>query len=153
AFQVRPTRRLGCRPPKPRPPRRPTGARRSRQTRPRATRSTPGSSRGTELEQVLFSTLEQYNLVFVEDGDGLIRHSRGVVRRDGSPGDLRDVQNRWSTVFGIDSNGAVLIRPDGLLLGALETPAANPHQLCMNALERLSFRTHVERQQGRALRY
>src|SRR5262245_60319266 len=45
AFQVRATRRLGCRPPKPRPPRRPTGARRSRQTRPRATRSTPGFSR------------------------------------------------------------------------------------------------------------
>src|SRR5262245_34113508 len=75
---------------------------------------------------VLFSTLEQYNLVFVEDGDGLIRHSRGVVRRDGLRGYLRDVQNHWSTVFGIDSNGAMVIRPDGFIAWRARDTSGEP---------------------------
>jgi putative polyketide hydroxylase len=56
-------------------------------------------------------------------------------------GDLRDVDGRWSTVYGVGADGAVLVRPDGFIAwrgraGAVPTPASFDQ-----ALEALSFRS------------
>jgi putative polyketide hydroxylase len=58
----------------------------------------------------------------------------------GHDGDLRDVDNRWSTAYGVGGNGAVLIRPDGFIAWRAGNSGHEPETALRDALERLSFR-------------
>src|SRR5262245_41902790 len=67
----------------------------------------------------------------------------GVVWHGMQPaGDLEDVANRFSTAYGVGSDGVVLIRPDGFIAWRHVT-AADGAALLDAALERLWIRTAV----------
>jgi hypothetical protein len=53
-------------------------------------------------------------------------------------GDLEDVANRFSTAYGVGTDGAVLIRPDGFIAWRHANPADGARALD-DALERLSI--------------
>jgi putative polyketide hydroxylase len=55
----------------------------------------------------------------------------------GPHGDLGDVQDRWSTAFGVAADGAVLIRPDGFV--AWRARGGSGETGLQDVLERLSF--------------
>jgi putative polyketide hydroxylase len=59
--------------------------------------------------------------------------------RAGSDGDLRDVENRWATVYGADSAGTVLIRPDGFIAWRSRTSTNTPDAVLRSTFEQLSF--------------
>ncbi len=65
----------------------------------------------------------------------------GVVWHGIQPaGDLDDVANRFSTAYGVGTNGAVLIRPDGFVAWRHATAAADGARALDDALERLWIR-------------
>ena len=67
----------------------------------------------------------------------------GVVWHGIHPaGNLEDVANRFATAFGVGTDGAVLIRPDGFIAWRQVTAAAGPRDLD-DALARLGIRTAV----------
>jgi putative polyketide hydroxylase len=51
-----------------------------------------------------------------------------VARRIGAGGDLEDVDGRWPSAYGISSTGAVLVRPDGLVMWRAEANVEHPEQ-------------------------
>src|SRR5262245_34310031 len=51
-----------------------------------------------------------------------------VARRIGAGGDLVDVDGRWPSAHGVNSTGAVLVRPDGLIACRAEGRVAHPEQ-------------------------
>jgi hypothetical protein len=53
---------------------------------------------------------------------------RLVARRIGAGGDLVDVDGRWPSAYGVSSNGAVLVRPDGLVCWRAEERVEHPEQ-------------------------
>jgi putative polyketide hydroxylase len=55
-------------------------------------------------------------------------------------GDLRDVENRWQTAYGVSAEGAVLIRPDGFIAWRSRDCQVDPETALHNVLEHLSFR-------------
>jgi putative polyketide hydroxylase len=62
--------------------------------------------------------------------EALCRSTRGtelgVVHHGIAPaGDLQDVHGRWSAAYGVDADGAVLIRPDGFVAWRRRTPGAD----------------------------
>jgi len=63
----------------------------------------------------------------------------GVVWHGIEPaGDLEDVANRFSTAYGVGSDGAVLIRPDGFIAWR-HANAADGARALDDALERLAI--------------
>jgi putative polyketide hydroxylase len=58
---------------------------------------------------------------------------------DGPDGDVRDLNNRWSSVYDVGQEGAVLIRPDGFIAWRSRT-ASDPEAALGSAFERLGFR-------------
>ena len=61
----------------------------------------------------------------------------------GPAGDLLDVEQRWSAAYGVPSNGAVLIRPDGFIAWRGEAPAVEAQTALVQALERWAGRSSV----------
>jgi putative polyketide hydroxylase len=55
-------------------------------------------------------------------------------------GDLEDVADRFSTAYGVGTDGAVLIRPDGFIAWR-HVKAADGTRALDDALERLSWRS------------
>ena len=53
---------------------------------------------------------------------------RLVARRIGAGGDLVDVDGRWPAAYGVRSSGAVLVRPDGLVVWRAEASVEHPEQ-------------------------
>ena len=53
---------------------------------------------------------------------------RLVARRIGVGGDLVDVERRWPSAYGVSSSGAVLVRPDGLVMWRAELSVEHPEQ-------------------------
>jgi hypothetical protein len=51
-----------------------------------------------------------------------------VVRRIGDEGDFVDVDGCWPSAYGINSTGAVLVRPDGLVSWRAEVSVEHPEQ-------------------------
>ena len=58
-------------------------------------------------------------------------------------GDLEDISNRWSSAYGVDADGAVLVRPDGFIAWRRRTAAGDAETPFNDALERLLMRTTV----------
>jgi putative polyketide hydroxylase len=59
-------------------------------------------------------------------------------------GDLGDAANRWSTAYGVDDDGAVLIRPDGFIAWRRSTADGEAASAFDAALEHLQIRTGVK---------
>jgi hypothetical protein len=55
-------------------------------------------------------------------------------------GDLHDVDERWSTAYGVDADGAVLIRPDGMVAWRRHTSEGDAKGALDAALEQLLMR-------------
>jgi putative polyketide hydroxylase len=66
---------------------------------------------------------------------GLHCHNVGPV------GDLRDVEHRWSAAYGVPSDGAVLIRPDGFIAWRGNAPVSDAQAALGQALERWAGRS------------
>jgi tetracenomycin A2 monooxygenase-dioxygenase len=58
----------------------------------------------------------------------------------GPAGELRDVGNRWSAVYGVDQDGAVLIRPDGFVAWRRRDARAGAEAELDGALRRVLMR-------------
>jgi len=67
------------------------------------------------------------------DGTGVSHYHVG---RPGEPADLIDLENTWTGVYGIEGDGAVLVRPDGHVCWRARTSPAEYHGTGVNqALE------------------
>jgi putative polyketide hydroxylase len=55
--------------------------------------------------------------------------------RIGTDGDLGDPDGNWHQAYGVDSDGAVLVRPDGYVAWRSRTSASNPQQVLRAALD------------------
>jgi putative polyketide hydroxylase len=67
----------------------------------------------------------------------------------GSDGDLKDINNRWSSAHGVNADGAVLVRPDGFIAWRAREASDEPENVLRDVFERLSFHedSHVEVEQ------
>jgi hypothetical protein len=65
--------------------------------------------------------------------------------RVGSQGDLIDTENAWIGRAGLESGGALLVRPDGYVAWRSTAPTANPRQILEQAMAHLLGRTLVMR--------
>jgi hypothetical protein len=55
----------------------------------------------------------------------------------GGDGDLGDPDGDWHNAYGVDADGAVLVRPDGHVAWRSRSGASNPEDVLRNALDRL----------------
>jgi len=55
----------------------------------------------------------------------------------GKDGDLVDVDGNWHDAYGVDADGAVLVRPDGQVAWRSRSGASNPGEVLRTALDRL----------------
>ena len=55
----------------------------------------------------------------------------------GKDGDLADPDGNWHDAYGVDTDGAVLVRPDGHVAWRSRTSASNPLDVLRTALDRL----------------
>jgi 2-polyprenyl-6-methoxyphenol hydroxylase-like FAD-dependent oxidoreductase len=62
----------------------------------------------------------------------------------GSDGDVRDINNRWSSAYGVNVDGAVLVRPDGFIAWRAREASDEPEKVLRDVFERLSFREKTE---------
>ncbi len=60
--------------------------------------------------------------------------------RVGPDGDVRDVDHRWSPAYGVNADGAALIRPDGFIAWRGREASDQPEKVLRDVFERLSFR-------------
>jgi putative polyketide hydroxylase len=60
--------------------------------------------------------------------------------RAGPDGDLHDVDDRWSAVYGVARDGAVLVRPDGFIAWRARTSAPDPQVVLQSVFDRLRFK-------------
>jgi len=61
-----------------------------------------------------------------------------VARRIGAGGDLVELEGRWPSVYGVTSTGAVLVRPDGLVMWRAEASVEHPEQTLQAVLADLA---------------
>jgi hypothetical protein len=59
------------------------------------------------------------------------------VFKVGSDGDLADPDGNWHQAYGVDTDGAVLVRPDGHVAWRSRSAGSNPLQVLRTALDRL----------------
>jgi putative polyketide hydroxylase len=87
----------------------------------------------------------QFVLLAGSDGDGWRRAAQAigpswpplVVYTVGKDGDLGDPDGTWHDVYGVDTGGAVLVRPDGHVGWRSRSGAANPTEALRTALDEL----------------
>jgi putative polyketide hydroxylase len=60
-----------------------------------------------------------------------------VAHRIGPEGELQDVDHTWSETYGIEADGALLIRPDGFVAWRQHGMAPDPHKELRNVVERI----------------
>jgi 2-polyprenyl-6-methoxyphenol hydroxylase-like FAD-dependent oxidoreductase len=58
-----------------------------------------------------------------------------LAYRIGADGDLGDPDGNWHQAYGVDTDGAVLVRPDGYVAWRSRTSASNPQQVLRAALD------------------
>jgi putative polyketide hydroxylase len=82
-----------------------------------------------------------------QDGDGWREPAERIIDADrfnfqcyqiGS--DLQDIENRWSSYYGVNASGAALVRPDGFIAWRAKDAMEQPETVLRDVLERLSFR-------------
>jgi putative polyketide hydroxylase len=95
------------------------------------------------------STIDLFGPHFVllagSDGDAWRRAAQAigpswpplVVFTVGNDGDLTDPDGNWHQAYGVDTDGAVLVRPDGHVAWRSRSAASNPLQVLRAALDRL----------------
>jgi putative polyketide hydroxylase len=95
------------------------------------------------------STIDLFGPHFVllagPDGDAWRRAAQAIgpssppllVFTVGKDGDLGDPAGNWPEAYGVDTDGAVLVRPDGHVAWRSRTSASNPLEVLRTALDRL----------------
>ena len=73
----------------------------------------------------------------------------------GSEGNVRDFENRWAASYGVEQDGALLIRPDGFVAWRSRDRTADPEAALRSVFERLGFRAALmaRRNDGQCNRY
>jgi putative polyketide hydroxylase len=61
----------------------------------------------------------------------------------GADGDLEDPDGKWHEAYGVNTDGAVLVRPDGHVAWRSRSAASNPLEVLRTALDRLFGRIHA----------
>jgi hypothetical protein len=77
------------------------------------------------------------------DGDAWRRAAQGIATTlpplmaftIGKDGDLIDPDDNWHEAYGVDTDGAVLVRPDGHVAWRSRSGASNPMQVLRAALD------------------
>jgi hypothetical protein len=59
----------------------------------------------------------------------------------GAQGNVIDVDNRWTSAYGVRPNGATLIRPDGFIAWRANEARSNAVEVMRDAFERLMFKS------------
>jgi putative polyketide hydroxylase len=60
--------------------------------------------------------------------------------RIGSGGNLHDVENAWTSTYGVKSDGAILVRPDGFIAWRSRHAVEAPNVVLSDVFHRLSLR-------------
>ena len=60
--------------------------------------------------------------------------------RVGADGDLKDIEHRWAKAYGVNSDGAVLVRPDGFIAWRAGEASDQAEKILSDVFERLNFR-------------
>jgi len=93
------------------------------------------------------STIDLFGPHFVllagRDGDAWRRAAQAIgpswppltVFTVGTDGDLGDLDGKWHEAYGVDTNGAVLVRPDGHVAWRSRSGASNPQAVLRAALD------------------
>jgi putative polyketide hydroxylase len=68
--------------------------------------------------------------------------------RVGPNGDLRDVEGRWPTAYGVSDDGAVLVRPDGFIAWRARTATERPLATLRDVMTRVTFRDAIHPLRG-----
>jgi putative polyketide hydroxylase len=55
-------------------------------------------------------------------------------------GDIREVDGRWESAYGVNESGVILVRSDGFIAWRERGQAAHPESVLDNVLYRLSFK-------------
>jgi putative polyketide hydroxylase len=61
---------------------------------------------------------------------------------DGS--EVKDIENRWPTAYGVEEDGAVLIRPDGFVAWRSRKLPTQPQRVLNDVFGRLGLRIQVD---------
>ena len=95
------------------------------------------------------STIDLFGPHFVllagRDGDAWRRAAQGIdlswpaliAHSVGKDGDLGDPDGHWHQAYGVDTDGAVLVRPDGHVAWRSRSGVSNPAEILRAALDRL----------------
>ncbi|MFN7943827.1 MAG: FAD-dependent monooxygenase [Blastocatellia bacterium] len=59
--------------------------------------------------------------------------------------DLQDIENRWSSAYGVDADGAILVRPDGFIAWRSHNAVEKPGAVLREVFERLNFRAQAQK--------
>ena len=105
-------------------------------------------TRGTEQISTIDLFGPQFVLLAGRDGDAWRRAAQGIgtswppliAFTVGKDGDLSDPDGHWHDAYGVDTDGAVLVRPDGHVAWRSRSGASNPLEVLRNALDCLSGR-------------
>jgi hypothetical protein len=93
------------------------------------------------------STIDLFGPRFVllagRDGDAWKRATEGInpswpplsAFTIGKNGDLGDAEDSWHSVYGVDADGAVLVRPDGYVAWRSRSGVSNPQDVLRAALD------------------
>ncbi len=111
-----------------------------------------------ELGGEKFSTLDLFGRGFVlltDAGGKAWRKAAAEIALNGGPeivshqfgsgGNLTDVENRWRSKYGVNDDGAVLVRPDGIVACRTRGTEREPGAALRDALHRIGFRPPPER--------
>jgi putative polyketide hydroxylase len=87
------------------------------------------------------------NLVLLAGGrGGAWRHAAAAIAASGNPltayqmdVDLEDAESRWSSLYGVGDEGAVLVRPDGIIAWRSGVAADDSVAALRQALDRIGF--------------
>jgi hypothetical protein len=62
----------------------------------------------------------------------------------GQQGELQDVDSRWQEAYGVEADGALLIRPDGFVAWRQSEGADNHREVLMKVVEQLFGKVHQQ---------
>jgi hypothetical protein len=101
--------------------------------------------RGSEQISTIDLFGPHFALLAGRDGDAWLKAAQGIgtswpalrAFAIGGNGDLSDPDGNWHDAYGVESDGAVLVRPDGYVAWRSGTGASNPTEVLRTALDGL----------------